>query len=149
MKEYAVQLLTKMLEIYSPSGKEEEISRFLAEEMAKIGFHVKRDSVGNVIGEIGKGKPLILLCGHMDTVTGYIPVQKMDNKLYGRGAVDAKASLAAMTAAASTLTAEDSAKIIVAGVVDEEGKSTGIKNLLKEGLTADYAIFGEPSGAEK
>jgi len=47
MSDYAVQLLTKMLEIYSPSGKEEEISRFLAEEMEKMGFHVKRDSVGN------------------------------------------------------------------------------------------------------
>jgi LysW-gamma-L-lysine carboxypeptidase len=139
-----------MLEIYSPSGKEEEISRFLAEEMEKIGFHVKRDSVGNVIGEIGIGKPVILLCGHMDTVTGYIPVQNRDNKLYGRGAVDAKASLAAMIAAASAfLTEVNSAKIIVASVVDEEGTSRGIKNLLKEGVTADYAIFGEPSGVEK
>jgi len=101
MSDYAVQLLTKMLEIYSPSGKEEEISRFLAEEMEKMGFHVKRDSVGNVIGEIGRGKPVILLCGHMDTVAGYIPVQNRDNKLYGRGAVDAKASLAAMIVATS------------------------------------------------
>ncbi|MGB9853254.1 MAG: M20/M25/M40 family metallo-hydrolase [Candidatus Bathyarchaeales archaeon] len=150
MKDYAVQLLTKMLEIYSPSGKEEKISRFLAEEMAKNGFHTKRDCVGNVIGEIGKDKPVILLCGHMDTVAGYIPVQNRGNKLYGRGAVDAKASLAAMIAAASAFVAGgNSAKIIVAGVVDEEGKSRGIKNLLKEGLTADYAIFGEPSGVEK
>jgi len=150
MSDHAVQLLTKMLEIYSPSGKEEEISRFLAEEMAKTGFHVKRDSVGNVIGEIGRGKPVILLCGHMDTVTGYIPVQNKGNSLYGRGAVDAKASLAAMIVAASAFVTEgNSAKIIVAGVVDEEGKSRGIKNLLKEGVTADYAIFGEPSGVEK
>lgn len=150
MKDYAVQLLAKMLEIYSPSGKEEEISRFLAEEMAKIGFRVKRDSVGNVVGEIGRGKPTILLCGHMDTVAGHIPVQNRGSKLYGRGAVDAKASLAAMIAAASALIAEgNSAEIIVAGVIDEEGKSLGVKNLLKEELTADYAIFGEPSGVEK
>lgn len=150
MKDYAVQLLTKMLEIYSPSGKEEEISCFLAEEMAKIGFQVKRDRVGNVVGEVGRGNPVILLCGHIDTIAGYIPVQNKGDKLYGRGAVDAKASLAAMIAAVSALITEgNSAKIIIAGVVGEEGKSVGVKNLLKEGIKADYAIFGEPSGVEK
>lgn len=150
MKNYAVQLLTKMLEIYSPSGKEEAISIFLAGEMERLGFQVKRDSVGNVVGEIGGTKPVILLCGHMDTVPGFIPVINKNNKLFGRGAVDAKASLAAMIVAASLVAVEEnSAKIIVAGVVDEEGKSRGIKNLLKEGITSDYAIFGEPSGVEK
>ncbi|MEM3640310.1 MAG: M20/M25/M40 family metallo-hydrolase, partial [Candidatus Bathyarchaeia archaeon] len=87
---------------------------------------------------------------HMDTVTGFIPVQKINNKLYGRGANDAKSSLAAMIVASSVFTTTDnSAKIIVAGVVDEEGTSKGIRNLLKEGIKADYAIFGEPSGVEK
>lgn len=149
MSDYTVQLLTKMLEIYSPSGKEEAIAHFIAEEMKKLGFQVKRDSVGNVIGEIGRGKPVILLCGHMDTVTGFIPVQNRDNKLYGRGAADAKAPLAAMIIAASAFANWENSKIIVASVVDEEGKSKGVKNLLKEGVNADYAIFGEPSGVEK
>ena len=150
MSDYAVQLLTKMLEIYSPSGHEEEISFFLAEEMEKLGFQVKRDNVGNVIGEIGNGSPVILLCGHMDTVPGFIPVQKRNNYLYGRGATDAKASLAAIIAASSIFVNKgESAKIIVAGVVDEEGTSKGVKNLLNDGVKADYAFFGEPSGVEK
>ncbi|MEM2631727.1 MAG: M20/M25/M40 family metallo-hydrolase [Candidatus Bathyarchaeia archaeon] len=150
MKDYAIQLLTKMLEIYSPSGKEEGISSFLADEMSRLGFNVRQDNVGNVIGEIGNGRPIILLCGHMDTVTGFIPVQKVGNKLYGRGAVDAKASLAAMIVASYLLlTHESHGKIIIAGVVDEEGRSRGVKNLLKGGIKADYAIFGEPSGVEK
>ncbi|MCS7114710.1 MAG: M20/M25/M40 family metallo-hydrolase [Nitrososphaerota archaeon] len=150
MKNYAVQLLTKMLEIYSPSGKEESISSFLADEMKKLGFNVRQDNVGNVIGETGRGSTTILLCGHMDTIAGFIPVQERNNKLYGRGAVDAKASLAAMIVASSSLMAYGPAgKIVVAGVVDEEGQSRGIKNLLKEGIKADYAIFGEPSGVEK
>jgi LysW-gamma-L-lysine carboxypeptidase len=83
-----------MLKIYSPSGGEEEISNFLAAEMKNLGFRVRKDEVGNVIGEIGEGKPVVLLCGHMDTVEDYIPVRVEDNKLYGRGAVDAKAPLA-------------------------------------------------------
>ena len=101
MNDSAIELLVKALEIYSPSGKESEISSYLATEMTKRGFRVWTDDVGNVIGEIGQGKPVILLCGHMDTVEGYIPVRLENNKLYGRGAVDAKASLVAMIVAAS------------------------------------------------
>jgi len=150
MSDYAVHLLTKMLEIYSPSGKEEEISDFLVKEMENLGFHAWKDRVGNVLGEIGRGKPVILLCGHVDTVAGYIPVRVENNNLYGRGAVDAKASLAAMIVASSALNkAGLSNRILVAGVVDEEGSSKGIKHLIKEGTSPDYAIFGEPSGIEK
>jgi len=147
MSEYAVQLLTKMLEIYSPFGKEEEISNFLAKEMRNLGFQVSKDKAGNVIGEIGHGKPVVLLCGHMDTVEGYIPIRVENGKLYGRGAVDAKASLAAMIVAASTFAkALSPCKIIVVGVVDEEGPGKGIKNFIQSGIPIDYAIFGEPSG---
>ena len=39
--------------------------------------------------------------------------------------------------------------IIFAGVVDEEGNATGIKNLVKDkNLSPHYAIFGEPSGID-
>lgn len=150
MSTYAVSLLTRMLEIYSPSSKEEEISNFLTKEMKNLGFYVLKDNVGNVIGEIGRGKPVILLCGHMDTVKGYIPVHIENSKLYGRGAVDAKASLAAMIIAASTFIKKSfPGKILVIGVVDEEGSSRGIRHLVKEGICPDYAIFGEPSGVSK
>ena len=150
MEDYSVRLLTRLLEIYSPSGKEEEISDFLAEEMESLGFRVVKDEVGNIIGEIGHAKPVILLCGHMDTVAGQIPVQLKNNKLYGRGAVDAKASLAAMIVASSMLAKERLPnKVIVAGVVDEEGSSKGIRHLIESGSSSDYAIFGEPSGVER
>jgi len=147
---YAVSLLTRMLEIYSPSGREEEISSFLAGEMGSLGFRVRKDEVGNVIGEIGVGEPVVLLCGHMDTVEDFIPVRVEDNRLYGRGAVDAKASLAAMIVAASNFVREGfPGKILVVGVVDEEGGGRGIKHLVEGGISPDYAIFGEPSGVEK
>jgi len=150
MSDYAVSLLTRMLEIYSPSGKEEEISNFLTKEMENLGFHVWKDEVGNVIGEIGNGKPVVLLCGHMDTVEGLIPVHVEGNKLYGRGAVDAKASLAAMIVAASNFVKGGfPGKILVVGVVDEEREGRGIKHLVEGGISPDYAIFGEPSGVGK
>jgi LysW-gamma-L-lysine carboxypeptidase len=143
----SVQLLTTMLEIYSPSGKEKDVSNFLVEEMKSLGFRVRKDDVGNVIGEMGEGKPVVLLCGHMDTVKGYVPVKVKDGKLYGRGAVDAKAPLAAMIMAASTFAkSKPPCKILVVGVVDEEGPGKGIKNIIESGFSPDYAIFGEPSG---
>ena len=149
-KDYALDLLTRMLNVYSPSGKEEQISLFLAEEMEKLGFQVHRDAVGNVIGQIGEGSPVVLLCGHIDTVEGEIAVHVEDGQLYGRGSVDAKGPLAAMIVAASTFVkAGYPGKILVVGVVDEEGTGKGIQHFVEEGIQPDYAIFGEPSGLEK
>lgn len=147
---YAVDLLTRMIKIYSPSGNEEEISLFLADEIKKLGFQVHRDEVGNVIGEIGEGSPIVLLCGHIDTVEGEIPVRIEDGKLFGRGSVDAKGPLAAMIVAASYFVKEGfPGKILVVGVVDEEGSGKGIQHFVEDGILPDYAIFGEPSGLGK
>jgi LysW-gamma-L-lysine carboxypeptidase len=111
---------------------------------------VKKDAIGNIIGEIGQGEPTILLCGHMDTVAGHLPLRVEKDKIYARGAVDAKGPLAAMVIAAATVAKEPAfpAKVVVASVVEEEATSRGIKHLISEGISADYAIFGEPSGAE-
>ncbi|MBN1682580.1 M20/M25/M40 family metallo-hydrolase [Candidatus Bathyarchaeota archaeon] len=138
-----------MVEIYSPSGKEKNISEYIFEQLTKLGFKVTIDSVNNVIGEIGEGSLNILLCGHMDTVSPELPVKIENDILYGRGAVDAKSPLAAFIVAASELSKEKiNAKIIVAGVVDEEGKSIGIKELNKKKLKIDYAVFGEPTAVD-
>jgi LysW-gamma-L-lysine carboxypeptidase len=146
----SVELLLNMLEIYSPSGKEEKITSFLAESMKKLGFqHVRTDRAGNVYGEIGSGSPAILLCGHMDTVPKRLTVKTENGRLYGRGAVDAKSSLAAMVSAAHNLQSViENGKVIVAGVVEEERRAKGIRQLMHEGLRVNYAIFGEPSGAK-
>jgi len=149
VREYAVDLLQNMLRLYSPTGEEAALSRFLIEEMQKLGLRSWRDEAGNAVGEFGSGEPVILLCGHMDTVPGVLPIKLEDGKLYGRGAVDAKTPLAAMIAASSLLFNEGfSGRILVVGAVEEEGVGRGVKHLLEKGVTADYAIFGEPSGVE-
>jgi len=142
------ELLRRMLEIYSPSGKEGEIAEFLRGQMAELGFgRVWVDSAGNVLGEVGGGPPTVLLCGHMDTVPGRLPVKVENGRLYGRGAVDAKASLAAMTVAASRMAGRAGrGRVLVAGVVEEETESVGVRQLLGDGLEVDWAVFGEPSG---
>lgn len=144
----SLNLLKKMLEIYSPSGKEGALALFLKEKMEEYGFkNVRIDRAGNVFGEVGSGYPRLLLCGHMDTIPGYLPVRVEGGRIYGRGAVDAKSSLAAMISASSRIRVkEKKGKTIVACVVEEERRARGIRQVLKEKMDVDYAIFGEPSG---
>ncbi len=150
MQEQAVRLLTNLLGIYSPSGKEEAIASFLAEEMKKLGFQVGIDAIGNVIGVVGEGEPTIFLCGHMDTVAGHLPLRVEEGKIYARGAVDAKGPLAAMVMAAAEVVKDPAfkGKVLFASVVEEEATSRGVRHLITQGIKAEYAIFGEPSGVE-
>jgi LysW-gamma-L-lysine carboxypeptidase len=39
-------------------------------------------------------------------------------------------------------------KVLLAGVVEEEATSRGVRHMITQGIHADYAIFGEPSGVE-
>ncbi len=144
---YAIELLKSALELYTPSRSESALANMLkARCTEELGFEQTYiDSVGNIIATKGLGDPRILLCGHMDTVPGRIPVRISDGYLYGRGASDAKAALISMLLAASEFPKQNGT-ISFVGVVDEEGNATGVKNLVASRLPLDYAIFGEPSG---
>ena len=135
------------LELYTPSRSEAALASMLkARCTEELGFEqCYIDNVGNILATKGIGEPRILLCGHMDTVPGRIPVRIQDGYLYGRGASDAKAALISMLLAASQFPKQNGT-ISFAGVVDEEGNATGVKNLVASKLPFDYAIFGEPSG---
>jgi LysW-gamma-L-lysine carboxypeptidase len=149
-EQVAVRFLTNLLGIYSPSGKEEDAGNFLVEEMTSMGFEVGKDAIGNVIGVVGVGDPVILLCGHMDTVAGHLPLRIEEGKIFARGAVDAKGPLAALIMGALAA-AEDpnfKGKVLVASVVEEEATSRGVRHLITQGIEANYAVFGEPSGIE-
>src|SRR5512136_2833740 len=150
MQEQAVRLLTNLLGIYSPSGKEGDIANYLAGEMQRLGFQVGLDDIGNVIGVVGEGEPTIFLCGHMDTVVGHLPLRVEEDKIYARGAVDAKGPLAAMVMAAAEIAKEPEfkGKVLLASVIEEEATSRGVRHMITQGIHADYAIFGEPSGVE-
>jgi [amino group carrier protein]-lysine/ornithine hydrolase len=148
LRKYALRLLRQMLEIYSPSGSEAPLASFLSQEMAANGFATKLDHTGNVLARIGQTGPRILLCGHLDTIPGEIPVRVKDGAMHGRGAVDAKSSLAAMivgSALGSRLCASP-VQIDVAGVVEEETTGAGVKALTINQNQYTLAVFGEPSG---
>jgi len=144
-----IRLLNEIVNLDSPTGQESEIAEFLVKEMRSLGLRSRLDEAGNAVGEYEGGGPTILLCGHMDTVPGKLPVRIEENRLYGRGAVDAKPALAAMICAAGALVKDDiPADLLVVGAVDEEGRSRGIKSLIGRNVQADHAVFGEPSGVD-
>jgi acetylornithine deacetylase len=109
----------------------------------------------NVIGVIeGQTRgPSLMFCGHLDTVgvEGMVDpfVPRLENgKLYGRGAQDMKSGVAAMVAAAATLSSTwTRGRLIVAAVVDEEYESLGAEALVRE-WHADAAIVTEPTNLQ-
>lgn len=142
-------MLEKALRLYTPSLSEKPMAEFLADKCDDLGFEdITIDDVGNIIARKGSGSPRVLLCGHMDVVPGKVRVRREGDALYGRGASDAKAPLMAMLFAAASIP-KDCGTVIFVGAVDEEGNATGIKNLVKEKMDIDYAVFGEPSGIKQ
>jgi len=73
-----------------------------------------------------------------------------DGKLYGRGACDAKASLAAMAEAMVRLASEQDSfdgRVIFAAVMGEEITGVGSQRILERGIAADAdaVVVGEPT----
>ncbi len=107
----------------------------------------------------GDGKS-ILLNGHIDTVPlddlekwTYPPLggKRRDGKIYGRGACDMKAGLAAMILAVkymNDLGMSHRGDIILESVVDEEGGGNGTLACVAEGYRTDAAIVTEPTNLE-
>ena len=91
----------------------------------------------------------IVLLGHIDTFPGYITPRIEDDKLYGRGAVDAKGCLAAFVAACARVGAQEGVRFVVIGAVEEEcATSKGARYALTQ--YAPYCcIIGEPSGWDR
>ncbi|MEM1557350.1 MAG: M20/M25/M40 family metallo-hydrolase [Thermoproteota archaeon] len=138
--------MVKLLSKYSPSGEEGEAQEEVFSLLVSKGFeNVRMDRAGNVIGEKGDGDRTMLFCSHIDTVPGMIDVKVESGRIFGRGAVDAKAPLLAMALAASGYKSRN-LRLIFSSVVGEESDSKGVKHLLEKLNPPDYVVIGEPTG---
>lgn len=141
----AVEFLKELLDIYSPSGKEGAMANYLARRLNELGFYAFVDRVGNVIASPLKSippEPNLLFLGHIDTVSGFIPVREEGGKIFGRGAVDAKGPLAAFLVALARVRPKKVAVFV--GAVGEETESIGAKNIIPR-FHPRNAVIGEPS----
>lgn len=146
-----VALLTRMLEIPSVSTQEAELAHVLTAEMARLGFDSFVDAAGNAVGIAGAGPDLVLL-GHIDTVPGQIPVRIENGRLYGRGAVDAKAPFATFICAAARLLISGihlPFRLILIGAVEEEAASSRGAHHAARQYRPFACIIGEPSGWDR
>jgi LysW-gamma-L-lysine carboxypeptidase len=133
MQTEAIDLLTHLVSIPSPSEHEAEASAYLVNWMNQHGLVASVDEAGSAIGVKGDGPQEILLLGHIDTFPGEVPVRRQGDLLYGRGTVDAKGPLCTFAAAAAQVDVPADWRVTVVGAVGEESTmSKGARFVLSQ-----------------
>ena len=162
VNEEAVVLLRSLVACPSRSGQEGAVQRLIVEWLLHNGvtaaLQTTADGLSNVFATVSGGRhaeeaPRLLLFGHADTVLPgdgwtHDPYSgTLDgHRLYGRGAVDMKAGLAAAMLAMRDLARRSdwSGTVGFASVADEEASSRGAVDLIARGLQFDAAVVCEP-----
>jgi len=158
----AISFLQDLIRTPSFSGEEAEISTLISEKAQKLGFdEVNQDLLYDVMMVIkgdDKGNSL-LFNGHIDQVPCGDMVEPYSGKLmygeplgvdesvvYGRGASDMKAAVAAAIMAGSVLKDLDinlRGDYKIAAVSQEEAGGVGTKATINDGFLGDVVIIGE------
>ncbi len=148
-------LLKELVDIYSPSGKEEEILEFTEDYLKQQGFSVIRQIVDEnrynlLLLPENENKIDVCLIGHLDTVTAYdltdFGFYEEGNTIYGLGTADMKAGCAAMIEVFTVLWQGGSIPpgAALALVVGEEEDNSGAHALARE-YSFSWALVGEPT----
>lgn len=154
-----MKLLADLVAIPSVSGTEETIAEFVEQTARGWGLEVVRDdtSVRVEVAGAGPGATLALV-SHLDTVPAgagwtrdpFLPTVE-GTRLYGRGAGDAKAPVAAMLAAARDLVERgrpDAGRVLVVFGYGEETKHTSMEHAVERIGHVDAAVIGEPTNLD-
>ncbi len=165
-----VELTSELIRRVSVTPDDAGCQTLIAERLRRAGFRIEQlhyGDVDNLWVTHGSGDPVLVFLGHTDVVPSgpaeswtsppFVPTIR-DGRLYGRGAADMKAGVAAMTLA---LEAFVSAQPNHAGTVallltsDEEGPRNvdGVRRVAEEfrrrGQRIDFCVVGEPSSIER
>jgi acetylornithine deacetylase len=148
-------LLKDMVDIYSPSGKEEEIVDFTEKYLKKHDLPVRRQEVDEnrfnlIVFPHRKNEVELCFVGHLDTVTAHdledFGSREENDTISGLGTTDMKAGCAAMIEAFIILSGSKKPlpPIGLALVVGEEEDSSGAKALIQQ-YGFPWAVIGEPT----
>jgi succinyl-diaminopimelate desuccinylase len=132
-----------------------EAAGFVSGWLDARGIEAERDEVRGlpvVKAEVGpEDAPTVVLHGHLDVVpglAGQFEPRIEGDRLYGRGAYDMKGALAAMLVVAAAMRDQDSVRVRLGIVGDEESEEEaerGSDHLVDSGFVGDFAITGEPT----
>lgn len=168
----AIELSAQLIRLESVTPDKGDTLDLLQSRLEAMGFDCHRmifeeegtDPVPNLYARYGDASPNFCFAGHTDVV----PVGALrdwtvepfnadirDGKLWGRGAADMKAAIAAFVAAVGRVLSDKKLKgslsLLITG--DEEGPSVnGTKKVLdwlkERGEKLDYCLVGEPTNPE-
>ncbi|GAB4557585.1 MAG: M20 family metallopeptidase [Geothermobacteraceae bacterium] len=147
--------LMEMIDIYSPSGKEEDIQLYLEKRLQPAGLPVLRQEVEeeryNLVARMGSGEPSLYLVGHVDTVAAWdldaYGASEEWGVIRGLGAADMKGGCAAMVEAwlaLADLPEEERPNLGLLLVVGEEENGDGSSRFLRE-TQPPWVVIGEPT----
>ncbi|WP_125588108.1 ArgE/DapE family deacylase [Companilactobacillus jidongensis] len=159
-----IQVLSDLVAINTANNNEKEVAEYLQNLFSNHGIKSKMikysDTRYNLVAEIGSGKPVLAVSGHMDTVdtgdttqwnTDPHKLTEKDGNLYGLGAVDMKSGLSALVIAMIELHENNqptSGTVRLLATIAEEVGEYGADQLTSEGYMddADALLIGEPGG---
>ena len=161
----SVALTKELISKQSVTPADDGCQPLLAERLAKLGFNCEslpREEVLNLWATRGTHGPTLVFAGHTDVVPPgprehwdsdpFVPTERA-GFLYGRGAADMKASLAAMVVATESFVANHphhKGRIGYLITADEEGPAIHgtryvVDTLQRRGESIDWCVVGEPS----
>ena len=147
-------LLQQLVDIYSPTGKEEDILEFVHEYLAKRELPVIRQAVDdnryNLLVLPPDTDALVVFVGHLDTVAAYdleeYEYREENQVVYGLGTADMKSGCAALIEAFLSVweTGASGIPAALALVVGEEEDGDGAEALVRE-YHFPWAVIAEPT----
>ncbi len=152
--------LSNLVKIKSLSKEEGGVIAELRRQMEEAGFdEVWIDGLGNVIGRVGRGKKILAIDAHMDTVDVGNPDdwefdpfggEIRDGYVLGRGSVDQEGGAAAFVTAGRILKelgfGDDLTVYFVGSVMEEDCDGLPWKFIIEEDhIHPDFAISTEPT----
>jgi len=161
----AITLTKELIKRQSVTPEDDGCQPLMAERLQKLGFTCEAlpaAEVLNLWATRGSDGPTLVFAGHTDVVPPgpleqwdsdpFVPTER-DGLLYGRGAADMKASLAAMVVATESFVTrhpDHKGRIGYLITADEEGPAIHgtryvVDTLMSRGENIDWCVVGEPS----
>jgi acetylornithine deacetylase/succinyl-diaminopimelate desuccinylase-like protein len=166
-----VELACNLANIVSITGEEEEVAKYIGNELKQLGMQVEyqyveegRPNVVGILKGTGGGATL-MFNAHMDHFDNPQETVVDEDRIYGRGLVNMKAAFPCYIEAVSAIQKAGvklKGDVIIAGVVGEiekaqigrfqgktyRGAGVGARFLMDHGVMADMCIIGEPTGLQ-